>query len=74
MTEYERGQKDMKQRAQRLCYGLYGNEVKCNACNGSGHYDNTGSPECGSCNGSGSTKPSPGDVAEAISKMAIRKR
>lgn len=26
---------------------------KCTACNGSGRYDNTGSPPCGACNGSG---------------------
>ncbi len=25
----------------------------CIACNGSGYYDNTGSPKCGSCNGTG---------------------
>lgn len=26
---------------------------KCIACNGSGRYDNTGSPKCGACNGTG---------------------
>jgi len=26
---------------------------KCGACNGSGYYDNTGSPKCGACNGLG---------------------
>ena len=26
---------------------------KCTACNGTGHYDNTGSPKCGACNGTG---------------------
>lgn len=25
----------------------------CSACNGSGRYDNTGSPKCGACNGTG---------------------
>lgn len=25
----------------------------CNACNGSGYYDNTGSPKCSACNGLG---------------------
>jgi hypothetical protein len=25
----------------------------CSACNGSGHYDNTGSPKCGACLGLG---------------------
>lgn len=29
---------------------------KCSACNGSGHYDNTGSPECSSCSGTGYEK------------------
>jgi DnaJ-class molecular chaperone len=28
-------------------------KVICVACNGSGRYDNTGSPDCGSCNGEG---------------------
>lgn len=31
-------------------------EVKCGACNGSGRYDNTGSPPCGCCNGTGKDK------------------
>ena len=26
---------------------------KCVACNGTGYYDNNGSPECSSCNGLG---------------------
>jgi RecJ-like exonuclease len=30
--------------------------AKCTACNGSGYYDNTGSPRCGCCGGSGYTK------------------
>lgn len=25
----------------------------CGACNGSGYYDNDGSPECGACGGTG---------------------
>lgn len=45
------------EKAQRSLYFLkfkYGQvRVKCVACNGSGRYDNTGSPACGSCNGSG---------------------
>jgi len=28
-------------------------KVICTACNGSGHYDNGGSPKCGCCNGKG---------------------
>jgi len=31
-------------------------KVRCTACNGSGHYDNDGSPKCGSCNGTGKKK------------------
>jgi len=27
--------------------------VKCAACNGSGYYDNDGSPSCSSCDGTG---------------------
>ncbi len=26
---------------------------KCSACNGSGHYDNNGSPKCSACDGTG---------------------
>jgi DnaJ-class molecular chaperone len=32
-------------------------QEKCVACNGSGRYDNTGSPKCSSCNGTGFTIP-----------------
>jgi len=28
-------------------------EQDCTACNGSGYYDNNGSPECGACDGTG---------------------
>lgn len=30
--------------------------VTCVACNGSGYYDNNGSPSCGSCNGTGKVR------------------
>ena len=30
----------------------------CPACNGSGHYDSTGSPKCASCNGTGKVRES----------------
>ena len=30
--------------------------IICIACNGSGHYDNTGSPKCSSCNGTGKVR------------------
>ncbi len=29
---------------------------KCTACNGSGRYDNHGSPKCGACKGTGREK------------------
>lgn len=28
-------------------------QQRCTACNGSGYYDNTGSPCCGACDGTG---------------------
>jgi DnaJ-class molecular chaperone len=31
----------------------------CTACNGSGYYDNHGSPRCGSCEGTGKEKYKP---------------
>jgi hypothetical protein len=31
-------------------------EKVCSACNGSGYYDNTGSPKCGCCNGTGKVR------------------
>ncbi len=33
--------------------------VKCTACNGSGYYDNDGSPDCGCCDGTGKTRQKP---------------
>jgi DnaJ-class molecular chaperone len=30
--------------------------VKCIACDGSGRYDNNGSPKCGSCGGTGKVR------------------
>lgn len=32
---------------------------KCGACNGSGHYDNNGSPPCGCCGGTGKERVRP---------------
>lgn len=34
-------------------YGLGIESKKCVACNGSGYYDNNGSPTCGACDGTG---------------------
>ena len=37
----------------------YGMKLKtCPACNGSGHYDTTGSPKCAACNGTGKVRES----------------
>lgn len=33
--------------------------VPCIACNGSGYYDHTNSPECSSCDGTGKERVSP---------------
>ena len=38
--------------------------VKCVACNGSGYYDDTGSPRCSSCEGTGKERLSPGDYQQ----------
>ena len=35
----------------------YPKDGKCGACNGSGHYDNDGSPPCGCCDGTGKATP-----------------
>lgn len=34
---------------------------KCTACNGSGYYDNNGSPKCAGCNGTGKERYRPTD-------------
>ena len=34
-------------------------ERLCTACNGSGYYDNNGSPKCGACDGTGKEKYKP---------------
>jgi RecJ-like exonuclease len=34
-------------------------KVPCSACNGSGRYDDTGSPKCGACRGTGKERISP---------------
>lgn len=41
-------------RREQYLRWVYGWKLrKCAACNGSGIYDNTGSPKCGACSGSG---------------------
>ncbi len=34
-------------------------ERPCGACNGSGYYDNNGSPPCGACDGTGKERYAP---------------
>ncbi len=34
----------------------------CFACNGSGIYDNTGSPKCSACNGTGKERYKPKEI------------
>lgn len=36
---------------------------KCVACNGSGRYDNNGSPPCGACDGTGKERYKPNESA-----------
>ncbi len=70
LTDYQRGQKDMRDRATQACYDMK-DESKCSACNGSGYYDHNGSPRCGCCDGEGTTKSTPHDAAYMISKLEI---
>lgn len=42
-----------QKRAELLTVLLPKQKEKCAACNGSGHYDNHGSPKCECCNGTG---------------------
>ena len=43
-----------EQRTQEYFKWIYKwKERPCTACNGSGYYDNDGSPPCGACDGTG---------------------
>lgn len=53
MTDYEQRK---EQRRQEYLSGLGKKMVVCIACNGSGRYDNTGSPKCWVCGGTGKVK------------------
>ena len=46
-----------KEHYKRFVYGF--KLRKCGACNGSGYYDNAGSPKCSSCNGTGKQRVKP---------------
>lgn len=39
----------------------------CTACNGSGRYDNNGSPRCGACDGTGNELYKPENQIDKIS-------
>lgn len=52
----ELDQFDLAERLSNIALVIFSQfieEKKCIACNGSGYYDNTGSPKCGACNGTG---------------------
>lgn len=49
----------------RFVYGW--KQRDCGACNGSGYYDNDGSPDCGACDGTGKERYQ-SDLSVAILK------
>lgn len=51
---YQQRKADRTQRYFKYVYGW--KQRPCSACNGSGRYDNTGSPKCGACDGTGREK------------------
>ena len=52
-TGYHARKRERTRRHQAL-HGV--KEEPCVACNGSGHYDDTGSPPCSSCGGTGKVR------------------
>ncbi len=66
MTFHER--KDSRhEQHQRFEYGW--RQRRCEARNGSGRYDNTGSPRCDACNGTGKERyQGPKAIQERIEK------
>jgi RecJ-like exonuclease len=56
-TGYQRRKEERRVRYAKYVHGW--KEIPCTACNGSGYYDNNGSPKCGSCDGTGTEKVSP---------------
>lgn len=71
LTEYQRGQKDMRTRAEQACYDA-DEETTCSACNGSGRYDHNGSPKCGACDGEGTNKTTAYDMGYVIQKLELK--
>lgn len=57
MDDYQKRKKDRTEYYFKFIYGW--KLEKCCACNGSGYYDNNGSPKCGACNGTGKTRCKP---------------
>lgn len=56
MTFHERKQ---KRRTHYLENVYRWKQRPCTACNGSGYYDDNGSPKCGACNGTGKERYKP---------------
>ncbi|ALX94832.1 hypothetical protein AV650_15295 [Serratia fonticola] len=57
MTTFHERKRQRTEYYQRFVYGW--KQRKCGACNGSGYYDNDGSPDCGICDGSGKERYKP---------------
>jgi RecJ-like exonuclease len=61
----------LKEKLDRAIFRLmfqYGHKkMPCDACNGSGHYDDNGSPNCGSCEGTGKVR-TPGPISYPLLK------
>lgn len=59
MSTFAERKADRADYYQRFVHGW--KQRPCIACNGSGRYDNDGSPKCGACNGTGKEtyKPEP---------------
>lgn len=71
VSEYQRGQIEMRDRAAKTCYNM-DSESTCTACNGSGYYDHNGSPRCGACNGKGVCETTVNDAGYKISELEIK--
>ena len=57
MDTYEERTAKRKERYEKEVKGW--KQRPCGACNGSGKYDNHGSPPCGACNGTGRERYKP---------------
>lgn len=57
MSTFHERKAERAEHYQRFVHGW--KQVKCTACNGSGHYDSNGSPRCGACDGTGKERVRP---------------